>query len=826
MSKEGIPGPIARLAVALWLVLLVWLGASSVAPPPVIPETAPATEFSAARALRHLRVIAAKPHPVGSLENQKVREYLVEQLSTLGLDPQVQEATGFAAGGSVAAAVHNILARKKGTTPGPALALVAHYDSVAAGPGAGDDGAGVAALLETARALSADVGPLRHDVLFLFTDGEEAGLLGAQAFVAENPAAKEIGLALNFEGRGNSGPSLMFETSENNGWLIDQFAAAAPFPNAASLSTAVYSRMPNDTDLSVFKSAGLAGMNFAFIGSPERYHTPEDTPEHLDPRSLQHHGSYALALARRFGNLDLSNRKEPDAIFFSFGAGLSWFVNYPALWAKPIAIAVALLLLIVAAFGFGGGHLKLGGIALGIAALALGVFLVWRGAFAFVIGLVTLHRRWLPPGPVAESTWYALAGISLAATLTVALWELVRARAKWGADWESLAFVGLAAWTALAILSAFYFPAGSYVCAWPALASLLAVGAVFAGAPLDSLWTLAALGLGTAPGVLLIVPLIQLLLAAFGVDFIGLAVIALLAVLLLWLLVPVLVGLRLRRWLLVLSALASVILLSLGAASVCYTREYPRHENVFYLFDADAGKSVWLNLNLRRSASPDAPVDKWAAQYVSTAPEKTASGDYFALRGSLPLFQHEAPLLPLEPPEARVLEDSTQDDKRTLRLLLRSARHARELQLIAESDGVKVSLVAVNGKPVEQPQVIVHEVVIGDAARSATSPSTPSSPPSGQHGQTAAAEKTFTLHPAGSHRVFLNYAGAADAGLEVTLKIEASTPHNAVALIRIKLVDYSDGLPEIPGQSFHPRPDGISMQHFADMTMVAKSFSF
>lgn len=801
MNKEGVPGPVARLAVALWLIFLVGLGVVGNEPPPVVPETAPASEFSAARALRHLRVIAAKPHPVGSLENQRVREYLVEQLSTLGLDPQVQEATGFAAGGSVAATVHNILARKKGETPGPALALVAHYDSVPAGPGAGDDGAGVAALLETARALHADPAPLRNDILFLFTDGEEAGLLGAQAFVEENPAAKEIGLALNFEGRGDSGPSLMFETSDENGWLIDQFSAAAPYPRAASLSTAIYSQMPNSTDLSVFKRAGMAGMNFAFIGSAGSYHTPEDTAENLDLRSLQHHGSYALALARRFGNLDLSNRKQPNAVFFNFGAGPSWFVNYPAVWAKPIAIAVALLFLVVAAFGFGDGQLKLGGIALGLFALALGVFLDWRGAIGFVRGIFAMHRQWLSAGPVAESAWYALTGITLAVMLTAMLWELARSRAKWGANWQSLAFVGLAAWTALALLSAIYFPAGSYVCAWPALTSLLAVGAVFAGAPLDSPWTVGALAVGAAPGVLLTGPLIQLLIAAFGVEAIGVRASTVLAVLLLWLLVPLLVGLGLRRWLLVLSALASVIFLSWGAATVRYTRENPRHENVFYLFDGDAGKSVWLNLNPHPNSPSAAPEDDWAAQYVSRSPEKTVSGDFFALRGSFPLFQHDAPILPLKPPEARLLEDSTQDGRRILRLLIRSPRHGRELQLVAESEGAGVSVVAVNGKPLEQGRVIIRKV-----------------------DEIAAAAPSARL--SALHRAFLNYAGAPEAGLEVTLEIEAAASTGAAAPLHVKLFDYSDGLPEIPGQSFHPRPTNISMQHFADMTMVVKSYSF
>jgi Peptidase family M28 len=377
VRKKTFPGPAAQIGAAAWLIALVWAGVVGIAPPAVVPETAPPGEFSAGRAMTHLRVIAAHPHPVGSPENQKVREYLVAQLESLGLHPEVQEATAVGGGHLIAARVYNIVARKAGAHAGLAVALAAHYDSVPAGPGAGDDGAGVAALLETARALNADSAPLRNAVIFLFTDGEEASLLGARAFVAENPAAKEIGLILNFEGRGDSGPSIMFETSSENGWLIDQLSGAAPYPRAASLSAAIYSQMPNSTDMSIFKQAGLAGLNFGFIGSPGRYHTPEDTPENLDQRSLQHHGSYALALARRFGNLELANHKEPDDIFFNLSIGHSWFVNYPIEWGKPIAIAVALMFVVVTAFGFAGGHLKLSGLTLGVAAFAISSALAW-----------------------------------------------------------------------------------------------------------------------------------------------------------------------------------------------------------------------------------------------------------------------------------------------------------------------------------------------------------------------------------------------------------------------------------------------------------------
>ena len=53
-----------------------------------------------------------------------------------------------------------------------AVALVAHFDSDPTTPGANDDAAGVAAILETARVLLSGP-PLRNDVILLFTDGEE-----------------------------------------------------------------------------------------------------------------------------------------------------------------------------------------------------------------------------------------------------------------------------------------------------------------------------------------------------------------------------------------------------------------------------------------------------------------------------------------------------------------------------------------------------------------------------------------------------------------------------------------------------------------------------
>jgi acetylornithine deacetylase/succinyl-diaminopimelate desuccinylase-like protein len=150
----------------------------------------------------HVALIAQRPHPMGSVDHDRVRDYILFQLSQLGLAPQVQHTTAIGTRYREAGRVQNILARLTGTQRnGKAVLIMAHYDGVEAGPAASDDGAGSAALLETLRALRARKKPLTHDVIALFTDGEEAGLLGAAAFVREHPWAKDVGVALNFEAR-------------------------------------------------------------------------------------------------------------------------------------------------------------------------------------------------------------------------------------------------------------------------------------------------------------------------------------------------------------------------------------------------------------------------------------------------------------------------------------------------------------------------------------------------------------------------------------------------------------------------------------------------
>jgi hypothetical protein len=462
-------GPIHRGLLVAVLAGAAWLAVVAPNPPAPKPADAPATEFSAERAMVHLRALAQTPRPFGSAANAAVRDYLSTQLRALGLSAETQPLPRVR---NQAVPGANVMARIPGVRdtdyPARAVALVCHHDSVPMGPGASDNGVAVAAILETARALKAGPG-LRNDIILLFTDGEETGLDGARAFASGCPWMKDLGLALNFDARGVTGPVFMYETGAGNGRVIRELAKAAPRPVANSLMYEVYQHMPNDSDFTVFKQARLPGLNFAFIGDPQHYHAPTDDLAHVSRRSLQHDGSYALSLARHFGNLDLTQLEATDAVYFDlFGR---WLVHYPVAWASLLAVLAAVLFLGVTVL-----ELKCGAVTVG---KLVGGWLTW-GAFGLIIGLGFRYGPgWVSGWSRHASTWlYQLPGWPYwwaAVGVTVAVGAMLYAVLRRRLGPLNLALGGLAWWVILALGSAHWLPGASYASLWPLLFGLVGV---------------------------------------------------------------------------------------------------------------------------------------------------------------------------------------------------------------------------------------------------------------------------------------------------------------------------------------------------------------
>ncbi len=350
---NGNLGAVVRVLALVALSVAVWaLAKYGYAKPVVLGEDAPAAVFSSGRAYATLgRVLGPeKPHPVSSDENAAVRGRILSEFAKLGIKTSTYTAfacnawRGF--GFVPCATVTDILAE---VVPGEgkAIVLLAHYDSVPAGPGASDDESGAAIVLETARALKARGGKTLHPVLAVITDGEEAGLLGAQAFL-QNPALKaRVGAVVNVEARGTRGRSLLFQTSPADSKLIDLYVKSVPFYATSSLFAEIYRLLPNDTDLTLFIRQGFPSFNFAFSDNVADYHTPLDRRENLSRLTLQQQGDNMLGVAAALAGTPYADLAGRNAVYLD----LFGFVvpRMPASWALPLAL-VSLLALLFAAW--------------------------------------------------------------------------------------------------------------------------------------------------------------------------------------------------------------------------------------------------------------------------------------------------------------------------------------------------------------------------------------------------------------------------------------------------------------------------------------------
>jgi hypothetical protein len=440
--------------------LLIWALAAHVEQGPRPPSAdAPAAEFSALRAKAALaRLLGPQdPHPVGSPAQQAAQGRLVAELKALNVPATtIRRMSCFNEPGWITihcATVTDILAEVL-PGPGKAIMLMAHGDSVPAGPGAGDDGIGVGTLLETIRALkAAPPRAPRHPVIALFTDGEEFGLLGSAAFVRDAALKARAGLVINVEGRGDEGESLLFQTSPGDAALVDLYAASAPHRATSSLYREIYRVTPADTDMTPVMLAGLPGYNFASIGNVAAYHSPLDRIENLDPATLQSAGDNSLALVRALEQKDFADLKSGNAIYVDLlGQALP---RLPVSWALPLSILAFVVLALASwrrrPFGWRG---NLAGF------LIPPLFLAGAAAFGWLTHAIAAGVSGAPDPGFAHPLF-------LRGALALAVWAVLLAVSRWASLWWCWLWVA-----ALAVLSALFLPGASPYFLFPALLAM------------------------------------------------------------------------------------------------------------------------------------------------------------------------------------------------------------------------------------------------------------------------------------------------------------------------------------------------------------------
>lgn len=724
------PGP--RRWIVL-LSLLAGIGAAwltAVTPRPQGPEASPG-EFSTGRAMADVRVIAARPHPSGSAEITRVRDYLVLRLQSMGLSPEVQSGEGLLKAGKrkpgvvIAGRTDNVI----GVLPGrdrnaPAVLIMSHYDTMPNTPGAGDATTGTAVALELARLLAADKDRVR-DVIFLLTDGEEPGLLGAQSFFSASPHARRVGIVINLEARGDTGRTTMFETSRDAGELVRLLGAKSPGLNANSLTIALYRIMANDTDLTVALDRGYTGLNFAFVGDQLAYHTSLSTPDHLDTGSVQHMGAAVLPVARSLVKSTALPRPAADLTYSDLMGQV--LVAYPA-WVGWLLFAlagglVAFSAVVVIRRGLAGGYeLARGGagMVLALCATALSLHLAgrWLGGedsvrvyalvaryplllagattlaiatgAAVISGMAHGGRRWpfavaaIVAGAACSLGGFDLVGTVLGAvTAGLALVCLGRSTSLWG-FWAGSLIAGLLLAAAVQALA----PSGGFLVQWPLLLGALAAAALLGfDINVTSRRGLAILGGVAAIGFAQI--------SSWGGFFflqMGPVLPELLALLVpsaLFVLAP---GLHVLgqgwggRWLPLLALLVGAALLVLAGASG-WAGSPRQLTQVFYL--ADPGEKRFYR------ASATKGLDSWSRAVLGGQP----TSERMPLVSSGRIWLAPAPAIGMKGPQITA-ETTTLGGKSQIKLRVRPGAGGRQLKLLIQPTSGLGDL-TLNGRPLD-----------------------------------------------------------------------------------------------------------------------------
>lgn len=466
----------------LSIILSIVLGVTSLYTPRPKSED---SGFSTEIAKEHIKEISKEVHSIQEPEALgRVREYILNELKELGLEPEVftYEDVESSKGGIYD--INNIYAKIDGKNgeDGSYIMLASHYDSSpkkrsgedGESKGAADAGYGVSTILEIVRIIKESGQELENGIKILITDGEEMGLMGAKEEMNNNfDLYENVNFVVNLEARGIKGPALMFETSNNNKKVIDLYKKAN-LPVSYSLAADVYNKMPNGSDFTEFKDAGLPGINFAVLNDLDYYHTKNDNYDNISDTSIQHYGEQVLPIVQeyvynaKYGQADYFQSNQ-NSVFFTLLPNV--FINYTSLIATILAVISLIALVVIMRNLKVNAKMVVKWIAvwtgLALASTAIGI------AISYIISMVSgieFKITYMPR--ITGSDFIVLMAVILTSVL-VAL--LSKKLAKNREDLESMLFGGLWFNEFLLVIFMIALPGGSYLFLWPVIMTLISI---------------------------------------------------------------------------------------------------------------------------------------------------------------------------------------------------------------------------------------------------------------------------------------------------------------------------------------------------------------
>jgi Zn-dependent M28 family amino/carboxypeptidase len=260
------------------------------------------TAFDSTRAWEHVRrQIAIGPRPSGSPANAKTRQYIISQLTALGIKSAEQPFTGATPRGPVP--MVNVI----GTIPGKSperIILASHFDTKLFRElrfvGASDGASSTAALIELGRVLKART-DLPFTIELLFLDGEEAvvewtgtdNTYGSRHYVEAartSGTLKSIRALILLDMIGDRDLTIRRESNSTR-WLTDIIWGTArrlKQPAFKDEETTV------EDDHIPFLRAGVPAVDIIDLDYAA-WHTAQDTIDAISARSLQIVGDVVVA---------------------------------------------------------------------------------------------------------------------------------------------------------------------------------------------------------------------------------------------------------------------------------------------------------------------------------------------------------------------------------------------------------------------------------------------------------------------------------------------------------------------------------------------------
>lgn len=647
------------------------------------------SEFSTKRALEKVKQISKKPHYIGSQNHVLVAQYLQKELHDLGLETSVQEGFTMTEKGTLVKA-KNILAKIKGTDNAKTLVLLSHYDSAphSYSHGASDDASGIATILETVRAFLHNKTKHKNDIIILFTDAEEIGLNGAALFVTQHQWAKNVGLVLNFEARGSSGPSYMLmETTNGNSQMVDAFKAGkVKYPVSNSLMYSIYKMLPNDTDLTVFREKGkIQGFNFAFIDSHFNYHTARDNYANLSPKTLAHQGTYLFPLLNHFSNADLSKlNSTEDQVYFNIPFS---FVSYPFGLIFPLLLITFGLFFLFAFVGLGKRALLMDEIVKSFVPF-FGA-LITAGAVTFfgwkLILVFYPHYNDILHGFTYNGHDYIYAFVSL--TLAICF-MFYKKQGKHNATMNQL-FAPIFVWLLLNTALAFKLEGAGFLIIPVICSTIMLAVYVFTQRTFWILNLILAI-----PALILLVPFITMFPVGLGLKILFGS--SILTVLTFTLLLPLFGNFEKKSLWATLFFLLSIGLFIKAHQSSDFSNNRPKPNSLVYILNADTQKANW--------ATYDQNLDEWTQGYLGEKPSDASAlnaNKLYSKYGSAYTFMTEAPLKNIPSPTVEFLTDSIDGREHYYKIKISPNRNVNRYDIFVKNKAIVQNLKANGVKSID-----------------------------------------------------------------------------------------------------------------------------